>query len=392
MITIPTISQLYTAVKSDIETEYGSTITSFGKIFLRVLAVVQAAKLKILYLVVGKVQKNIFIDTAEPEASGGTLERFGRIKLGRNPFPAQSGQYLVSVTGSAAAIIQALTTFKSNDDSLSPGMLFILDNSYVLTGTADQITLRALTAGTISKLMAGDNLTATAPMANVNKGVTVVSESVQPLDSEDIEDYRLKAEEAYQLEPNGGAASDFRIWAADVQGIERVYPFARPAAPAEVNLYVEATPSDSTDGFGTPSAGMLTAVEAVVEMDPDTTKPINERGRRPLGIWQVHYLPVTIKTVDIEIDAFQGLTVDIQTIIENALDSLVIGIRPFVAGADTLESKNDTIDTNRIISSILSVRPGSTFGTITLKINTVSTPSFTFLNGDIPHLNSVSFT
>lgn len=392
MITIPTTSQLYTAVKSDLETEYGSTITVFGKVFLRALAVVQAAKLKILYLVVGKVQKNIFVDTAEPEASGGTLERFGRIKLGRNPFPAQNGQYLVSVTGSAAAIIQALTTFKSNDDSLNPGMLFILDNSYILTGTSDQINLRALTAGTVSKLSAGDNLTATAPMANVNKGVTVVSENIQPLDSEDIEDYRQKAEEAYQLEPNGGAASDFRIWAADVQGVERVYPFAKPAAPAEVNLYVEATPSDSTDGFGTPSAGMLTAVEGVVEMDPDTTKPINERGRRPLGIWQVHYLPVTIKTVDVEIDSFQGLTVDIQTTIENAIDSLVSGIRPFVAGADTLESKNDILDTNRIISSILSVRPGSTFGTITLKVNTVAMPSFTFLNGDIPHLNSVSFT
>jgi len=392
MINIPTISQLYTAIKSDLETEFGFSIPIFGKVFIRALAAVQAAKLKLFYLAVGVVQKNVFVDTADPEASGGTLERFGRIKLGRDPFPAQAGQYKVTVTGVIAALIPAQTTFKSNDDSLSPGFLFILDNAYIMVTTSDEITLRALTAGTASKLAAGDTLTATAPIANVNRSAVVSSESVPPLDSENIEDYRSAAVLAYQLEPNGGAASDFRIWAADVQGVARVYPYAKSGATAEVNLYVEATPADSTDGLGTPSATMLQQVEAVVEMDPDTTKPINERGRRPLGIWAVHYLPVTIKTIDIEIASFQGLTVDIQTAIENALDSLVSAIRPFVAGADVLEAKNDILDANRIISAILSVRPGSVFGAITIEVNGTPVSTWTFTGGDIPNLNSVSFT
>jgi uncharacterized phage protein gp47/JayE len=392
MITIPTFNELYNSVKSDLENEFGSAIPIFGKIFLRALAAVQAGKLKIFYLAQGKLQKNIFVDTADPEDTGGTLDRFARVKLGRNRYPAQAGQYIINVTGTAGGVIPAQTTFKSNDSSLNPGILYVLDNAYIMPGATGQITVRALTAGTGGKLASGNGLTATSPIAQVNKGATVDSETVQPLDAEDIEAYRQAAIQAFRLEPNGGAAGDFRLWADDVQGVARVYPYARPAASAEVNLYVEATAEDSIDGFGTPSALMLSQVEAVVELDPDTTKPINERGRRPLGIWQVHYLPVTINSVDIDIAGFQGLTVDIQTVIQNSLESLVKDIRPFVAGADVLESKNDILDQNKIISAILSVRPGSVFGAITLKIDGVTKLTNTFINGDIPHLNSVTYS
>src|SRR5690349_13978165 len=98
MISIPTTNQLYEDILADLEAEYGQSIPLFGKIFLRAFAGVQAAKLKLLYLSIANLQKNIFIDTADPEASGGTLERFGRIKLGRNPFPATAGQYEIQVT------------------------------------------------------------------------------------------------------------------------------------------------------------------------------------------------------------------------------------------------------------------------------------------------------
>src|SRR5688500_5678547 len=227
MIIIPTLNQLYTSILNDLETEFGTNIPLFGKNFLRALAAVQAAKLKLYYVALGGVQKNIFVDTADPESSGGTLERFGRIKLGRNPFPAQAGQYEVQVTGSVGATIPASSTFKSNDDSLNPGKLYVLDLAYMLIATTDTITVRALEAGTDSRVEVGDQLTATAPISGVNSLVEVTAESVAPLDAEGTEEYRGKAVEAYQLEPNGGAASDYRIWSFDVPGVARVYPYAR---------------------------------------------------------------------------------------------------------------------------------------------------------------------
>ena len=105
-------------------------------------------------------------------------------------------------------------------------------------------------------------------------------------------------------------------------------------------LYVEATIADYIDGKGTPSAALLLAVESVIEFDRDITKPLDERGRRPLGILNIDYEPVTIKEVDIFITGFQGLTPQIQTSIFNALEDAINGIRPFVSSVDILAVLN----------------------------------------------------
>ena len=390
MITTPTLAQLYAANIAALEAEFTITIPVFGKSFLRGIAAVQAAKQKLQYLAIANTQKNIFVDTAESESVGGTLQRFGRVKLNRNPFPATAGQYQCAVSGSISAVIAAETTFKSDDDSTSPGKLFILDNAFTFVATTGNIVLRALEAGTDSKLIVGDTLTATIPIANVNAAATVNSENVAPLAAEDLEVYRDKALAAYRLEPQGGAATDYRLWSYDAQGVQQVYPYAKSGAANEINLYVEATIADSTDGKGTPSQALLDAVEAVVEQDPDTTKPLNERGRRPLGVFEVHYLPVTPKNIDITIASYTG--VDISAAVTAALELALSTKRPFIAGADILADRNDTFDTNNIIAIILNTKPGSVFGAITLTVAGVSVSTYTFTAGNIPYLNSVTFS
>jgi uncharacterized phage protein gp47/JayE len=390
MITIPTVAELYEDIIADLESSYGESIPAFGRIFLRAVAAVQAAKLKLYYLAIANIQKNVAPDTADPEASGGTLERFGRIKLGRNRFPATAGQYEIQVTGTIGATINSLTTFKSDDDSTNPGKLFILDTPFTLATNPDTCNVRALDAGLDSQLDIGDTLTATSPIVQVNKGATVISEIVEPLAEEPIEDYRLKIVDAYQLEPQGGAAADYRLWAADAQGVRQTYPYVKDAAPSEINIYVEATIADSTDGKGTPSAGLLTDVQAVVEFDPDTTKPLSERGRQPLGVYETHYLPITPLNVDINVADFGGITAEILALIENAIKEELSAVRPFIGGTDVLSEKNDILDTNRIIAVIISTRPGSIFGAVTMSVAGTPTSSYTFENGDIPYLNSVT--
>lgn len=390
MITIPTTAELYEDILADLESEYGESIPLFGKVFLRALAGVQAAKLKLYYLAIGNIQKNIFVDTADRESAGGTLERFGRIKLGRNPFPATAGQYEIEVTGTIGSTINSQTTFKSDDDSTNPGKLFILDNTFTLATSPDTIIVRALEAGLDSQLDIGDTLTATAPIANVEKGAEVVSEIVEPLSEEDIEEYRENVLEAFRLEPQGGAASDYRIWASDAQGVRQVYAYAKTNAPGEINLFIEANRVDSTDGKGTPSSDMIDDVEEAVDFDPDTTKPLNERGRRPLQVI-VNYEPVSIKLITIEITGYSGITAEIQSQNLTALDQLIDSIRPFVAGADVLANQNDILNTNKIIGVLLEVNPGAVFGTVTLKVDSVDVSSRTFIDGDIPFLQTVSY-
>ena len=390
MTVIPTYIELYNDILSDLETQMQVSVPIFGKNFLRALAAVQAGKLWLYYKAIANVQKNIFIDTAEPESIGGTLERFGRVKLNRDPFSARAGEYVVTVTGSIGAVIPAQSTFKSDDTVINSGKLFILDSAYTLVATTDSITIRALEAGNDSKLNIGDTLTATAPIALVDSVVTTSAETIEPSAEENIEDYREKALDAYRLEPQGGAATDYRLWSADAQGVKQSYPYAKTGAVNEINLFVEATIADSTDGKGTPSALLLTDVEEVVEFDPDTTRPTYERGRRPLGVI-VNFLPITVLNVDVVINGFVGLTVDIQNAIELALIDEINLVRPFVAACDILDEKNDILDSNKIISIILNTRPGSVFGAIVLNVGGVPYNSYTFINGNIPYVNSINF-
>lgn len=392
MITIPTLSQLISDIRNDLESKFGDSIPLVGKIFLNALAAVQGGKLKLYYLVIGSLQKNIFVDTADPEATGGTLERFGRVKLGRNPFPATAGSYVVSVTGEVGSVILGGTTFRSNDDSTNPEKLFQLDSNFELLTSPDEITVRALEAGLDSQMFADEEMTATIPIAGVDRTATVVSESITPLAAEDLEDYREKAMNAFRTEPNGGAASDYRIWAADAQGVAQVYPYAKSGYSGEINLYIEATLIDSVDGMGTPTAAIINAVEDVVEFDPDTTKPLNERGRRPLGVFQINFLPVVIKQVTINIAGYVGGTTEIQNLIKATLVEVISEIRPFVAGADILADKNDILDTNKIIAAIFVAKPGSVFGVITLNINASPVSSYTFTSGDIPFIEESDIT
>lgn len=390
MITIPTISQLYSDVIQDIEAEFGDSIPVFGKVFLVALAGVQAAKLKLLYLAVGVLQKNVAPDSADPEAAGGTLERWGRIKLNRDPFPATAGEYVIQVTGTIGATIAALTTFKSNDDSTNPGKLFIVDTAHVLVAATDSVTVRALEAGDDSQMAAGEEMTATIPIAGVNRLAVVLSESVEPLAAEDIEDYRQDVLDSFRTEPQGGAAGDYRLWAADAQGVAKVYPYAKSGAANEINIFVEATIADSTDGKGTPSQAILDAVEDVVELDPDTTLPINERGRRPLGVFDIHFLAVTIKEIDITVADYVGLTATIEDDIYDALEEMISEMRPFIAGADVTSERNDSLSINNIIAKILETYPGAVFGSVSLYVDGVlQSGSYSFTEGNIAHFRTL---
>lgn len=386
MTALPNIAQIYAGIISDLETQFGISINPFGKVVLRAIAGVQSAKIWLIYLALAILQKNIFPDTADSESIGGTLERFGRVKLGRNPFSAVAGQYQVVVTGSIGAIIPVNSTFKSDDDSLNPGVIYILDNAYTLIATTDTIIVRALTSGLAGKLNVGDTLTPTAPIPLVNSGpssVSVSAESVQPLSAETLEDYRTAILNSYRLEAQGGSAADYRIWSQDAQGVKEVYPYARSGYSSEVNVFVEANTADSTDGKGTPTQQILDDVVDVINFNPNIAYP--ENGRRPLQVI-VNVLPVTIKTIVITITGAQGFTISEQGQILIALTNAMNLTRPFVAAADSLASKNDILDNNKITGIIFTVKPAAVYSGLSFTVNGVSMTSYTFIDGNIPYL------
>jgi hypothetical protein len=168
--------------------------------------------------------------------------------------------------------------------------------------------------------------------------------------------------------------------------VAAVYPYAKSNAPGEINLYVEAIAADSTDGKGTPSQAIMEEVEDVVNFNPDTTLPLNERGRRPLQV-VVNVLPVTPKEVKLTITGATDITTAQKATLLSELTTAVSNIRPFIAGADVRENKNDILDNNRIINVILTAIPGLVFTNVSFTVDNVSYSTFTFLLGNIGYLN-----
>lgn len=378
MTEIPTLDSLYQKMVSKVETKLGVSLPEEGKVYLRADAIMISGELKQIYYALGLVQKNIYPDTADEEF----LKRWGKIKINRFQIPATQGFYTCSVSGSAAAVISQSTQFQSDDDSSNPGYLFNLDADYTLTGTGDTIILRALTSGLESKLQVGDTLTATQPIIGVDAVVTVTAVATTPTASELLSEYRERTLESFRLLPQGGAPADYRLWGkTNIAGVSQVYPYNTSGAANEIDLYVEATVADSTDGKGTPTSTILTNVETAVE------------AVRPMTVIEVHYLPVVPIGIAISITSTNFTTAQ-ENLIETAMEEAIAKIRPFIAGADVLADRNDTFSQNNVINVILNVIPGAQFGAVTLSIPDsppTTVASYQFDRGEIPYLATITF-
>lgn len=389
MINLPTTQELFNSVKLNLEAELNIQIPTFGKTFLYAFCGVLAASLKLFYLSIGKVQKNIFVDTADSEANGGTLERWGRVKLGRNPFPARASQYEVQINGDIGAVIPSQTTFRSDDNSLNPNILFVLDEPFTMTATTELITIRCLTAGLDGKLEISDTLTATAPIIGANENVIVTSEIIEPLPAETLEQYRQITIDSFQLEPQGGAGTDYRLWSTDAEGVAQTYPYAKSGESNVVEVFVEATILASTDGKGTPSTSILNDVRDVIEFNPDTDLPINDRGRRPLGVFDVDVKSIVITDVDVTINGSE-FTPAQEILVTNSINDYINSVRPKV---DSIKANvNDEIRLNQIIVAIENAVNGVNYGSVELNIGGNPVPvSYTLDRGEIGFINSVNY-
>jgi uncharacterized phage protein gp47/JayE len=391
---IPTIQQITANISSDLISRLNLT-TDYLKKTYDALALVLSAQLHLSYLFLSDIQDNIFPDKATTADQGGTLERQGLIYMNRNPFPDSVGSFKVAVTGVAGSVLRVNLTFKSNEDSLNPGQVYILDSEYILTGGEDDeediIEIRSIGAGVDYNLNVDDKLTITEPVIGVDKTVTITEVVIQPKAGETTELYRQAILNAIQLEPQGGSRADYRQWCTDAQGVRLVYPYVRDVDASIIDLYVEATLVDSTDGKGTPSSTILTDVEDVVEMDPDITKPINERGRRPMQA-NVQASAITLVPVDIAIAGLNDDSQSVKDAIESSINEFLYDVRPFISGADLRRNKNDVLYSGKVQSVVTDVLTnGNFFNVLTLFVDGNEVVSYEYTLGNIPYLRNLNY-
>lgn len=387
---IPTIKELNTAIESDFKNQLEIDNLQ-SKMVINATTAVLSAQLKMLYLFVSDRFNNMFPDTADISENGGELNRLGFIYLNRQPKPATNGYYTARVTGVVDSKLRNNLTFKSNEDSKSPGKLFIIEDDYFLTGVDDIIQIRSLEAGGDSVLEIGDELTITEPVIGVQRTIEVEGVISLPLAGETIEEYRKKIIDAIQLEPQGGAKTDYRLWSQDAQGVRNVYPYVKENSAGTVQVFVEANALDSIDSYGTPSQTLIDLVDSVIKMDPDDTKPLNERGRIPIqSILEV--LPITLRPVDITIIGLQEVNLEIKQLLRNNIYLFLQEIRPFIDGADLLRNKNDILYSGKVQSIVSdSLGGGNFFSDLKTFVDGQEIQNFKFSLSNIPYLRDVNY-
>jgi uncharacterized phage protein gp47/JayE len=389
---IPSLNDLYTKLVTDIKTSLGIISGLLVKFVINGFATVVAAQVKLLYLYQVDVQRNQFPDTADPVAQGGTLERQGQIYLNRQPFPATNGDYNATVTGTMGAFIPAGTQFLSDGDSLSPGMLFTNNADYTLPGTSGVLDITSMNPGTDSALNVGDTLTPTSPIIGLDDSITIAAVNTAAVDAEDTEVYRQAILNAIILQPQGGAKADYRLWSADADGVRLAFPYVKNGEAGTVQVYIEAVTIDSTDGNGTPSGALLTAVAAVIAMNPDTTIPTNYRGRLPIQV-NLEVLPILPVPVDVVIGGLVVNNSTIQASILANLQAFLYLIRPYIAGCDLPRDQNNTLTAVKMQSVISdTIGTSNSFLTFTMYVNGVAVNLFVFSLANIPYLRNVTYS
>ena len=391
MAAIPTISEIYANLSNDLRNKLDISDDNLKKV-LDAVALSLSGQLKLLYLAIADVQNNIFPDTADAGENGGTLDRQGIMYLNRIRRPSTSGNFIVSVNAETGSSLRKNITFKSNDDSFNPGNLYVLDQEQTLVGPTDEIEIRSLEGGSKVLLEIGDTLTITEPVIGVEQIATVVSVSQQPFDEESLDDFRAAILQSIQLEPQGGAKTDYRLWAADAQGVKTAYPFVKEAEAGTVQVYIEATKADSLDGLGSPSQAILDEVAEVIELDPDISLALSERGRRPIQA-NVEVLSIALNPIDITISGLQNNTQEIRDSIFQNLESYLEGIRPYVAGADLARNKDDILYSARMQAVVTDVLSASNFFTdFKMFVSGVEQLSYLFSRNNIPYLRNITIT
>jgi len=387
---IPTIEELFINLERDLKNKLNLQDSDL-KFVTDAVCSVLAAQNKLIYLYLIDVQNNLFPDTADTAEDGGQLNRMGAIYLNRQPKPATDGRYIIQLTGLINSQIRAGLTFKSNEDSLNPGKLFITDPSYTLAGVDDFIEIRSLDSGIGSSLAVGNQLTITEPVLGVEKTVQITGIVNLPIESESIDTYRKAIIDSIQMEPQGGARTDYRLWSSDAQGVRTVYPYVKENQAGVVQVFVEATTIDSTDGKGTPTQFIMDNVRDVIEFDPDTTLATNDRGRRPIQAI-IEVLPITLKPVDIEIYDIEQNSVSIQDLIRTNLNLYLENVRPYIAGADLTRNKNDILNSARL-QGVVSDSLGNTnfFMDFKMFVDGQQENLFVLSHSNIPYLRNITY-
>jgi uncharacterized phage protein gp47/JayE len=212
----PTLPELIDRVTTDI----GGRVTGVQSAVLRrsllgILARSEAGAVHMLYGFLEWAARQAIIDTAEKEY----LERWAAIwKIFRKAADYSTGSALLA--GAVGSTLVAGTILQRQD-----GVQYRVLVDGVFSGASLQTTVVAVEAGTRGDTLAGTPLFLLSPVAGVQSTGSAATDIDGGLDVETDPQLLSRLLKRIRQPPHGGASSDYELWALEVPGVTRVWPY-----------------------------------------------------------------------------------------------------------------------------------------------------------------------
>lgn len=362
-LTTPKTEDIKNTIIAQLEAYFNQTIPLLPKSFNRVLAKVLAGVWTIIYKYCGFIFLQIFIKTAindNTTINGKTVNpllEWGRLIGAGDPTPATNAELLIDVTVTNQTGLLPSNSQLTNDQN---GVTYITLGSALLNAPTVQVTIKAVSdqsgtsgSGVIGNLQAGDIVSFANPLPNINRNAVVVSQSVTGADGESTESYRQRVLDRFQKRPQGGAYSDYELWAEEVAGIINAYPYT--GNPGEVDVYVEATVASSGNADGFPTQAQLDVVRASIELDNNnlaTRRPVNAF----VNVYSITRKSFTVQVTGLDVDNIA----DVQNQIESAITEYFKNVEPYIVGVSILPRKDriSRTELSGLVSNIVTANNG----------------------------------
>jgi hypothetical protein len=362
-----TFDELYELIINDWCNRLGISVDNAGFTIIATSKVITAG-LYLLVIIIDGLSNNIWVGSMQASK----LIEVGQDKIGRGPFLAIQGEYTcTTIEKNGGGDIPVGSTFTKNIN----GTDYVYESLATVAG-GDDISVRALTAGTESALVVSDVLVAQKSLDFAENEIIVSAITETPVDAETIDEYREVVVAFERLRLGHGNASDYIVWVANVNGLKTGYPYTADGEAGKAVIYCESTDEEVL----VPSGGLID--DAIDSIKYDS----NGISQPPVEFFEFvntsYVLPVQITGVKLELTNGDSQQ---QSSIESLVREYLLLKRPFLHTVNkfiqTTEGYNTYENTVALVDIIqLLVNAGITFDSIDMEIDILLGASYSSMS------------
>lgn len=267
---IPSLEDVVTRQLADIETSIDQTTPLLDRSLLRVLAAVTGGGHHEQYQFLQWIARQGFPDSADEE----NLRRWAAI-WGVLPKERTFASGTIQANGADGVPILAGTALLGLNK-----IEYEVQQSATINGGTANLEVVARTAGAAGDLAAAQSLTFLSAIPGVNAKAIALSPGISGgFDDETADELLDRLLQRIQSPPQGGATTDYELWASEVPGVTRVWVFPGHMGPGTVGVTFV---SDNAANI-IPSANLVAEVQEYLD-DP---------GRKPITAQPVVFAPIS---------------------------------------------------------------------------------------------------